>query len=78
MSSIPILQVTFHSKFISGILLYFELQGSLSSRIALHVTHILIYRQMVLYMSTGYWVLSIVYLDQLKGARHTHISYHNS
>ena len=32
---------------------------------------------MVLYISTGYWVLSIVCLDQLKGARHTHISYHD-
>ena len=26
---------------------------------------------------TGYWVLVIVYLDQLLGARHTHISYHD-
>ena len=34
------------------------------------------YRRMVLYISTGYWVLSIVCLDQLKGACHTHISYH--
>ena len=29
----------------------------------------------MLYISTGYRVLSIVCLDQLKGARHTHISY---
>ena len=29
------------------------------------------------YILTGYWVLGIVYLDQLSGARHTHISYHN-
>ena len=28
---------------------------------------------MVMYISTGYWVLGILYLDQLKGARHTHI-----
>ena len=33
---------------------------------------------MVLYISTGYWVLGIECLDQLKGARHTHISYHNN
>ena len=31
---------------------------------------------MVLYFSTGYRVLGIVYLDQLKGACHTHISNH--
>ena len=37
----------------------------------LHI--ILIYRQMVLYILTGYRVLGIVYLDQLKGASHTHI-----
>ena len=28
---------------------------------------------MVLYISTGYRVLGIVYLNQLKGARHIHI-----
>ena len=28
-------------------------------------------------ISTGYWVLGIVCLDQLKGARHTDISYHD-
>ena len=28
---------------------------------------------MVLYISTGYRVLGILYLDQLKGAHHTHI-----
>ena len=33
---------------------------------------------MVLYILTGYQVLSIVYLDQLSGARHTHISYHDN
>ena len=32
---------------------------------------------MVLYISTGYWGLGIVYLDQLNGACHTHISYHD-
>ena len=32
---------------------------------------------MVLYISTGYRVLGIVCLDQLKGSRHTHILYHN-
>ena len=32
---------------------------------------------MVLYILTGYQVLGIVYLDQLSGARHTHISYHD-
>ena len=32
---------------------------------------------MVLYMLTSYWILGIVYLDQLKGARHTHIFYHD-
>ena len=32
---------------------------------------------MVLYILNGYWVLGIVYLDQLKGAGHTHISYHD-
>ena len=32
---------------------------------------------MVLYISTDYQVLGIVYLDQLKGACHTNISYHN-
>ena len=32
---------------------------------------------MVLYILTNYWVLSIVYLDQLTGARHTHISNHD-
>ena len=26
----------------------------------------------------GYQVLGIVYLDQLKDARHTHISYHDT
>ena len=31
----------------------------------------------MLYISTCYRVLSIVYLDQLKDAHHTHISYHN-
>ena len=30
---------------------------------------------MVLYILTNVRVLSIVYLDQLSGARHTHISY---
>ena len=30
---------------------------------------------MVLYISTGYWVLGIVSLNQLKGGHHTHISY---
>ena len=39
----------------------------------LHI--ILISHRMVLYISTGYRVLSIVYLDQLKGAHHKHISY---
>ena len=29
---------------------------------------------MVLYLSTGYRLLGIVYLDQLQGARHTHTS----
>ena len=29
---------------------------------------------MLLYLSTGYQVLGIVCLDQLKGARHAHIS----
>ena len=33
---------------------------------------------MVLYISTGYRVLGIVYLDQLKGPRHTHIFYHDT
>ena len=33
---------------------------------------------MLLYISTSYWVLSIRCLDQLKGARHTHISYHDT
>ena len=33
---------------------------------------------MVLYISTGYLMLGIVYLDQLKGAHHTHISYHDN
>ena len=33
---------------------------------------------MVLYISTDYRVLGIVCLNQLKGARHTHISYHDS
>ena len=32
---------------------------------------------MVLYILTSYQVLGILYLDQLLGARHTHISYHN-
>ena len=32
---------------------------------------------MVLYISNGYRVLGIVCLDQLKGARHTHISFHD-
>ena len=32
---------------------------------------------MVLYILTGYRVLGIVYLYQLSGACHTHISYHN-
>ena len=32
---------------------------------------------MVLYNSTGYRVLGIVCLDQLRGAHHTHISYHD-
>ena len=32
----------------------------------------------MLYISTGYQVLGIICLDQLKGARHTHISYHNN
>ena len=31
-----------------------------------------------MYISTGYRVLSIVCLDQLRGACHTHISYHNT
>ena len=32
---------------------------------------------MVLYILTNYKVLDIVYLDQLSGASHTHISYHD-
>ena len=32
---------------------------------------------MVLYILIGYWVLGIVYLNQLSGARHTHISYYD-
>ena len=32
---------------------------------------------MVLYILTGYWVLSIVYLNQLSGACHVHISYYD-
>ena len=32
---------------------------------------------MVLYILTGYQVLGIAYLNQLSGAHHTHISYHN-
>ena len=32
---------------------------------------------MLLYILTGYRVLGIVYLDQLSGARYTHISYHD-
>ena len=32
---------------------------------------------MVLYILTVYWVLGIVYLDQLYGAHHTHISFHD-
>ena len=39
---------------------------------------ILIYHQMVLYLSTGYRLLGVVYLDQLQGARHTHTSYHDT
>ena len=34
------------------------------------------YCQMVLYILTGYQVFGFVYLNQLSGARHTHISYH--
>ena len=33
---------------------------------------------MGLYISASYQVLSIVYLDQLKGARHAHVSYHDN
>ena len=32
---------------------------------------------MVLYILTGYHVLGIAYLNQLTGAHHIHISYHN-
>ena len=32
---------------------------------------------MVLYILTGYRVLGIICLNQLSGARHTHISYHD-
>ena len=32
---------------------------------------------MVLCILFGYWVLGVVYLDQLSGARHVHISYHD-
>ena len=32
---------------------------------------------MVLYILTGYRVLGVVYLDQLLGACHTHISNHD-
>ena len=42
----------------------------------LHIT--LLFCQIVLYILTGYQVLIIVYLNQLLGARHTHISYHNT
>ena len=38
-----------------------------------YVTYNLIYRQMVLYIWIGYQALGTVYLDQLKGACHTHI-----
>ena len=31
----------------------------------------------MLYILTDYKVLDIVYLDQLSGASHTHISYHD-
>ena len=30
-----------------------------------------------MYILTGYWVLGIVSLDQLSGACHTHICYHD-
>ena len=33
---------------------------------------------MVLYILTSYWVLGIVYLDQLSGACHTHMSYQDN
>ena len=33
---------------------------------------------MMFYILTIYQVLRIVYLDQLSGARHTHISYYDS
>ena len=42
----------------------------------LHIT--LKFLQMELYILTGYWVLGIVYLDQLLAARKTHISYHDN
>ena len=32
----------------------------------------------MLYILTGYQVLGIVYLDQISGARHIHISYHDT
>ena len=41
-------------------------------------THYFNNRRMVLYILTGYRVLGIVCLDQLYGACHTHISYHDS
>ena len=44
----------------------------------LHVQTLLYNHQMVLYILTGYRVLSIVYLKQLQGARHTHISFHDT
>ena len=36
---------------------------------------IVIYHGMVLFLSTSYRLLGIVYLDQLQGARHTHTSW---
>ena len=72
------IQLIFHSFFISGMLLYLIARIIHCDPGLFYMLHIIsIYHRMVLYILTGYRVLRIVYLDQRKGAHHTHISYHN-
>ena len=69
--------VTFHSYFISGMLLHFSYKDLCDP--GQFTCYTLLYNivEWLLYILTGLARLGIVYLDQLSGARHTHISYHN-
>ena len=59
--------------YLQGIVVFLVSNAHVYSKLLLNA-----YRRMVLYILTGYHVLGIVYLDQLSGAHHTHIFYHDN